>query len=73
MFGGGSRVAESTQARIDETVRTLVMGVFDRATAILEQNRSVLEHCAKELLKKETLDEQAILELTRDLARPPLG
>jgi cell division protease FtsH len=73
MFGGGSRVAESTQARIDETVRTLVMGVFDRATAILEQNRSVLEHCAKELLKKETLDEQAIRELTRDLARPPLG
>jgi cell division protease FtsH len=73
MFGGGNRVSESTQTRIDETIRSLVMGVFERATAILEQNRPVLERCAQELLKKETLDEQAIRELTRDLTRPPLG
>ncbi len=73
MFGGGNRVSEATQTRIDETIRSLVMGVFDRATVILEQNRPVLERCAQELLKKETLDEPAIRELTRDLARPPLG
>jgi cell division protease FtsH len=73
MFGGGTRIAESTQARIDETVRTLVMGVFERATAILERNRAVLERCAQELLKRETLDEATIRELTRDLVAPPLG
>ena len=72
MLGGGTRIAESTQARIDETVRTLVMSVFERATAILERNRAVLERCAQELLKRETLDEASIRELTRDLAVPPL-
>ena len=73
MFGSGNRVSEATQTRIDETIRSLVMSVFDRATAILERNRPLLERCAQELLKKETLDEAAIRELTRDLARPPLG
>jgi cell division protease FtsH len=64
---GGCRVAESTQARIDAAIRAIVMGVFERATAILEANRGVLERCVQELLRRETLDEQDIRRLTADL------
>ncbi|MFN7087527.1 MAG: ATP-dependent zinc metalloprotease FtsH [Burkholderiales bacterium] len=73
MVSGGCRVAESTQTRIDEAVRGIIKNVFARAFGILESNRPVLERCARELLAKETLDEQALGELTHDLRRPPLG
>ena len=39
---GGCRVAESTQARIDQAIRDIVMGVFERAYRILDTNRAVL-------------------------------
>ncbi len=58
---GGCRVAESTQARIDQAIRDIVMGVFERAYRILDINRAVLERCARELLARETLDENDIL------------
>lgn len=49
-------MAESTQARIDQAIRDIVMGVFERAYRILDINRAVLERCARELLARETLD-----------------
>ena len=64
---GGCRVAESTQARIDQAIRDIVMGVFERAYGILDTNRAVLERCARELLARETLDENDILQLTQGL------
>jgi len=74
MVAGGCRVAESTQARIDEAVRGIVKTVFARAFGILEHNRAVLERCARELLAHETLDEAAIRALTADLRKnPPVG
>ncbi len=73
LVGGGPRVAESTQTRIDDAIREIVKTVFERAFGILETNRPVLERCARELLTKETLDEAAIRELTQDLARPSPG
>lgn len=66
---GGCRVAESTQARIDQTIRDIVMGVFERAYRILDINRAVLERCARELLARETLDESDIRQLTQGLVR----
>ncbi len=66
---GGCRVAESTQARIDQAIRDIVMGVFERAYRILDINRSVLERCARELLARETLDESDIRQLTQGLVR----
>ena len=66
---GGCRVAESTQARIDQAIRDIVMGVFERAYRILDINRAVLERCARELLARETLDESDIRQLTQGLAR----
>ncbi|MCR3827571.1 ATP-dependent metallopeptidase FtsH/Yme1/Tma family protein, partial [Pseudomonas aeruginosa] len=64
---GGCRVAESTQARIDQAIRDIVMGVFERAYQILDTNRAVLERCARELLARETLDENDIRQLTQGL------
>lgn len=64
---GGCRVAESTQARIDQAIRDIVMGVFERAYRILDTNRAVLERCARELLARETLDENDIRQLTQGL------
>lgn len=64
---GGCRMAESTQARIDQAIRDIVMGVFERAYRILDTNRAVLERCARELLARETLDENDILQLTQGL------
>lgn len=66
---GGCRVAESTQARIDQAIRDIVMGVFERAYRILDINRAVLERCARELLARETLDESDIRQLTQGLIR----
>jgi cell division protease FtsH len=64
---GGCRVAESTQARIDQAIRDTVMGAFERAYRILEANREVLERCARELLERETLEESDIRKLTQGL------
>lgn len=55
------------QTRIDQAIRDIVMGVFDRAYRILEINREVLERCARELLAGETLDEYSIRQLTQGL------
>ncbi len=66
---GGCRMAESTQARIDQAIRDIVMGVFERAYRILDINRAVLERCARELLARETLDESDIRQLTQGLVR----
>ncbi|WP_024234479.1 hypothetical protein [Escherichia coli] len=60
-------MAESTQARIDQAIRDIVMGV--RAYRILDINRAVLERCARELLARETLDESDIRQLTQGLVR----
>ncbi|MDH4481006.1 MAG: ATP-dependent zinc metalloprotease FtsH [Rhodoferax sp.] len=60
-------VAQETQRQIDAAIRSIVMQGFERATQILVANRPVLERGAQALLEQETLDEAAILALTRDL------
>src|SRR3546814_9277880 len=52
------RYSEDTAERIDVAVRGIVQSVFDRALAILEKNRGVLERSADVLLERETLDEE---------------
>ena len=73
LVSGGCRVSEFTQSRIDEAVREIIKTAFARAQGILADNRALLEHAARELLARETLDEQAIRALTRDLRRPALA
>ena len=61
-------MAEATQAKIDETIRQVIMGNFDRAYRILELNKVILDQCAKDLLIRETLEEVDIRKLTARLA-----
>ena len=64
LMPSGWQPSQDTQQHIDAAVRQIVMTGFDRATALLEEKRDVLERCARELLKRETLDEQALRTLT---------
>lgn len=61
-------MAEATQAKIDETIRQVIMGNFDRAYRILELNKVILDQCAKDLLIRETLEEVDIRKLSASLA-----
>ncbi|HSS65243.1 MAG TPA: ATP-dependent zinc metalloprotease FtsH [Gammaproteobacteria bacterium] len=61
--------SEETAREIDSAVRKIISDVFERAYGILEDNRDILERCAKSLLEKETLNEQGLRELTRGLRK----
>ncbi len=66
-LAGEGRIAESTQSLIDAAVRDIIRNMFGRAFEILERNRDILERCARDLLKKETLDEEELKTRTADL------
>ncbi len=55
-FGLSTRsYSEQTAWQIDEAVRELIKQAFDKATAILERHRQLLDDTAQKLLAKETL------------------
>ena len=57
--GGQSQpLSEDTTRSIDQAVRGIVNGAFERALHCLEKHRALLETGARELLQKETLDEK---------------
>jgi cell division protease FtsH len=62
---GARRIAPETAREIDCAVRALTEAAFRRATDILAQRRGVLEEGAKQLLARETLNEDEILALVR--------
>ncbi len=65
--------SEDTAREIDIAVREIVSKAFERAVAILERERAVLERGAKLLLEKETLADAELGELKAALtpaARP---
>ncbi|MGC8506666.1 MAG: ATP-dependent zinc metalloprotease FtsH [Thiomonas sp.] len=63
--------SEQTAREIDCAVRELVNAAFDRATAILQARRAVLEEGARQLLAKETLTEAELKALLQ--AAPTAG
>ena len=56
--------AESTATAIDEEVQELVQSAFQRSLALLEARRELLERSAHRLLQQETLDGEALRELS---------
>jgi cell division protease FtsH len=64
--------ADETAAAIDSEVRSIVQDAMDRALGILRARRDVLEHCARRLLEKETLEERELIELAGPPAGPPV-
>jgi cell division protease FtsH len=67
----GCEASPETAQQIDAAVRRIVHSAFDGAIALLRENRSALDRCARALLEKETLDEAEISSLTTDLKRAP--
>jgi cell division protease FtsH len=55
--------SEDTAAAIDEEVSELVAEAYKRATAVLTENRPVLDELAEMLVEKETVDAEALQEL----------
>jgi cell division protease FtsH len=55
--------SEETAATIDEEVSQLVEEAYRRATAVLTNNRAVLDELAEMLVEKETVDAEELQEL----------
>ncbi|KZZ56849.1 ATP-dependent metalloprotease [Oleiphilus sp. HI0125] len=72
--GSTSHVSGSTQASIDEEVRSIVDQCYSTAQRVLEENRSKLDAMADALMKYETIDTPQIDDIMNDKTpRPPKG
>jgi len=54
-FSNQKNFSDQTAKLIDQEVKTLVMGGYNRATELLKKNRDTLENLAQALLERETL------------------
>ncbi|KQO97526.1 ATP-dependent zinc metalloprotease FtsH [Leifsonia sp. Leaf264] len=61
------RIAE----RVDAEVRALIEKAHDEAWHVINENRDILDHLARELLEKETLDHNEIAEIFKDIKKLP--
>lgn len=61
------RTSNRTAEQIDNAVKKIVDVIFDQTFDILEKNKKLMDKCAQTLLKKETLNEAEILELTEGM------
>nr|WP_272888265.1 ATP-dependent zinc metalloprotease FtsH [Stutzerimonas stutzeri] len=64
--------AESTATAIDEEVQELVQSSFQRSLELLEARRALLERSAQRLLQHETLDGEALRELSAAVGDLPV-
>jgi len=65
--------SERTSLNIDNAVREIVTDDANRALAILELNRDLLESTSRALLEKETLDEADLQEFASSIKTLPLS
>jgi cell division protease FtsH len=63
----GPRYSEQTAQRIDEAVRRLVEQAYERSASILQAQRARLEAGAARLLERETLGEEDLRALLREI------
>ncbi len=54
-FSNQKNFSDQTAKLIDQEVKTLVMGGYNRASELLKRNRDILENLAQALLERETL------------------
>jgi cell division protease FtsH len=66
-FAQRADYSEDTALRIDHEVSRIVQTGYDSATAILSQNREVLDRIARELLERETLDGEEVYGIIRQM------
>jgi cell division protease FtsH len=70
MMGGEKNHSHRTAERIDEEIRQIIETQYNRSLTILEQNRSLLDRYAEELLKREIIEGEIIKEL-QNAVQPP--
>ncbi len=63
MMGAERHHSHKTAEQIDEEIRQIIEKQFNQSLAILERNRSLLDHYAEELLKREIIEGEIIEEL----------
>jgi cell division protease FtsH len=75
-FAERSNYSEDTAIRIDNEVHRFVDAAYQRARAILTEQRAVLDRIAQELLVKESIEGELVYavieEMTGKSVRPPL-
>ncbi|WP_461306348.1 ATP-dependent zinc metalloprotease FtsH [Albidovulum sp.] len=64
------RYSEATAELMDETVKQIIDGIFERTVRLLQDNRALLEKSAAELLERETLDESELARIAAEVRRP---
>lgn len=70
-MGHGRDYSEEVAARVDREVRALMDGAMEEAVKALQSNRALLDELAKELLEKETLNEQELAQLFTNVKKLP--
>jgi cell division protease FtsH len=61
MFGGGSRVSQKTAERIDDEIRRLLEEAHDKALAILQDRRDLLNELSTLLIAIETIEGEDLI------------
>ena len=67
----GPAYSAETAALVDQEVRRLVDTALDEAWSVIDQNRDILDRLVAELLEKETLNEEQLAEIFRDVRKQP--
>ena len=62
-YGRAQDYSENVAAQIDEEIKKIIDGAYERCTQILQDNMDKLKLVAEELLEKETIDAQRFEEL----------
>src|SRR6478735_5642290 len=70
-FAQRREISERTAQMVDDEVKRLVDEAYARATAILADNRVLLDRIADALLERETIDREDLDRLVKNLPLPP--
>lgn len=62
--------SEATAEKIDSATRALLEEAVMRARSVIKQNKEALDTLAEELLEKETLDEEEVIEILKNTVSP---
>ncbi|MGI5884081.1 MAG: ATP-dependent zinc metalloprotease FtsH [Candidatus Spyradocola sp.] len=71
-FGHARNYSEELAARVDEQLEKALHEALDRATQLLNENRSQLDRIARELINREKLDKDEFVTLMNGGELPPL-
>jgi cell division protease FtsH len=66
-------VSEATAQRVDEEIRKIVMGGYDRARGLVERHRQAVDLMARRLLEQESLEAEEIAALLEEAGVRPVA